>query len=51
MRYLITHFFDKWGYKLNGNIDWQGEDINDRGRLQVVDSKASVVKSEYGLFI
>ena len=38
LRYLINHFFDKWGVKLNGEIEWVGEDSEDRGRIRVVDN-------------
>ena len=38
LQYLITHFFDKWGVKLNGVIEWVGEDSEDRGRIRVEDS-------------
>lgn len=35
MRYLVDTFFAPWGYTLNGTIEWQGEDADDRGRLIV----------------
>lgn len=38
LQYLITNFFDKWGVKLDGEIEWVGEDREDRGRIRVEDS-------------
>lgn len=35
LRYAIEHFFKPWGYTLNGEIEWQGEDSGDRGILNV----------------
>lgn len=41
LQYLIDNFFTPWGYKLNGEIKWQGEDRSDRGTIIVVDSVVS----------
>lgn len=38
LQYLITHFFNVWDIKLNGEITWQGEDSSDLGMISVVDS-------------
>ena len=38
MNFLITHFFAPEGYILNGAINFQGEDYNDRGTLYVTDN-------------
>jgi hypothetical protein len=35
LRYLIEHFFEPWGYKLNGEIEWQGEERDDMGLIKV----------------
>lgn len=37
IEYLIEHFLKPWGYTLNGEVEWYGEDANDRG-LIVVDN-------------
>jgi hypothetical protein len=29
--YLIEHFLEPWGYKLTGNVEWQGEEDEDVG--------------------
>jgi hypothetical protein len=39
LEYIIQHFLTPWGYNLNGEVKWQGEDINDRGILTVSDNK------------
>ncbi|RLA20260.1 MAG: hypothetical protein DRQ56_03600 [Gammaproteobacteria bacterium] len=38
LEYLIEHFFAPWGYLLNGTVTWIGEDEDDRGKWEVVDS-------------
>lgn len=35
LEYLIEHFFRPWGYELNGQIEWTGEDRDDRGTIGV----------------
>jgi len=42
LKYLINHFFEPWGIKLNGEIEWEGEDSSDRGRIIVTDNKVKV---------
>jgi hypothetical protein len=37
--YLIDNFFKPFGYVLNGEIEWQGEDSTDYGILGVEDNK------------
>lgn len=41
LQYLINHFFNVWGVKLNGTIKWQGEDMDDRGEIFVEESEVS----------
>ena len=38
LKYLIEHFFEPWGIKLNGEILWQGEETNDFGKIIVKDN-------------
>lgn len=38
LKYLIAHFFNIHGSKLNGEIEWKGEDPNDMGKIIAVDS-------------
>jgi hypothetical protein len=35
LEYLITHFLAPWGYTLNGEVRWEGEDEQDRGVIRV----------------
>lgn len=36
--YLIEHFLEPWGYKLNGDVRWQGEDPADIGMITIADN-------------
>lgn len=38
LRYIITHFLARWGYTLNGEVLWYGEDRTDMGTIEVVDN-------------
>ena len=42
LKYLINHFFEKWGVKLNGEITWEGEDSEDMGKIVVVNNEVTV---------
>lgn len=46
LQYIITHFFDRWGYILNGTVTYQGEDYSDRGQIQVVNNVITVIEDE-----
>lgn len=48
IEYLIENFLKPWGYVLNGEVEWIGEDPNDRG-LIVIDS--NVVKTKIGRIV
>lgn len=41
IEYLVEHFIKPWGYVLNGDVEWAGEDHNDRGMICI---KNNVVK-------
>lgn len=38
LTYLLERFLVPWGYKVNGTVEWQGEDQDDRGRMIVEDN-------------
>lgn len=38
LRYLIQTFFHPWGYKLTGEIYWEGEERDDIGKFDVTDN-------------
>jgi hypothetical protein len=42
LQYLIQHFFEPWGIKLNGEIEWVGEDSSDRGKIVVHDNEITI---------
>jgi len=45
LKYLINHFFEPWGVKLNGVIEWEGEDSNDKGKIIVNDNVVKIKKA------
>lgn len=44
LRWLIKHYLKPHGLVLNGEIRWQGEDIEDVGMIVVVDNKVTTRK-------
>jgi len=38
LEYLIDVFLKPWGYKVNGMVEWVGEDNSDIGVIEVVDN-------------
>ena len=40
--YIITHFLEPWGYLLNGDVSWEGEEMGDAGVIEVVDNVITV---------
>lgn len=42
LRYLIAHFFEPWGIKLNGEVEWIGEDSSDRGKIVVKNNEVEI---------
>jgi hypothetical protein len=42
LKYLINHFFEPWGIKLNGEVEWQGEDSDDFGKIIATDNVVTV---------
>jgi hypothetical protein len=47
LKYLIKNFFEPWGIKLDGEIEWVGEDSNDRGKIVVINNVVTVYDAEY----
>lgn len=39
LNYLITNFFEPAGYVLNGTVDYQGEELDDFGTIEVKDNE------------
>lgn len=46
LEFLVEHFLGPWRYRLNGRIDWQGDDPDDRGSIFVRDSVVRAVEAE-----
>jgi len=42
LQYLITHFLEPWGIKLNGEVEWQGEESGDFGKIIATDNIITV---------
>lgn len=38
IEYLIKTYLTPWGCKLNGEVEWQGEDSDDRGMIRITDN-------------
>lgn len=38
IKYLIEHFLKLWGYIINGEVEWQGEDIGDSANIAIIDN-------------
>jgi hypothetical protein len=49
IEYLVENFFKPWGYVLNGEVEWQGEERDDRGMIVINDNvvKVKVAKVIY----
>lgn len=46
LEYLIAEFFIPWGYALNGQITFQGEDRDDCGYIRVQNNILDIVRTE-----
>lgn len=47
LEYLIENFFKDWGVLLNGEIEWQGEEMSDRGQIVVKDNVVETYEVTY----
>jgi hypothetical protein len=43
LEYIVEHFLEPWGRKLNGEVSWSGEESEDRG---VIYAKDNVIKEQ-----
>jgi hypothetical protein len=46
LQYLIAHFFEPWGIKLNGECYWQGEDNSDMGKIEIINNVINIYETE-----
>jgi hypothetical protein len=44
LSYLIVHFLERWGYTLNGSVEFQGERLDDYGIIEVKDNWIDVIR-------
>lgn len=51
LEYLINQYLIPWGYTLNGKVEWQGEDKDDIGVIEVKNNKVETCKGKivYGI--
>lgn len=47
LKYLIEHFFEPWGVLLNGEIEWSGEEYDDKGVIRVTDNVIKIGKMTF----
>ena len=45
LKYYIENFFKPWGIVMNGEVEWDGEDRGDIGKLVVTDNVLEVKKA------
>jgi hypothetical protein len=45
LEYLVANFLKPWGYVLNGEVTWQGEESDDRGKIV---AKANQISTRAG---
>ena len=48
--YIMRNFTCRWGYMMNGEVTWQGEDDDDIGRIIVANNNVSVLRGTAGMF-
>lgn len=44
LQYLITHFLAPWGYELNGEVSWEGEESEDIGKIVITKNTVKVLR-------
>ena len=49
LKYLDKHFFKPWNIQLEGEIQWQGEEIGDIGKIIAKDGKIEIYEAEFKL--
>lgn len=46
LQFCIDHFFEPWGYILNGDVKWRGEDPDDIGMISVINNIITIKKGK-----
>jgi hypothetical protein len=47
IRYIIKNFVQRWGYELNGEVRWRGDDFEDIGTIVIKNNKVNVRKPKW----
>lgn len=47
IEYIISNFMKPWGYKLNGEVKWRGEEWGDEGLIKIEDNEVRVGRPKY----
>ena len=42
IKYLLKHFLEPWGYVLNGDVRWNGEETDDMGIIRIENNRVGV---------
>lgn len=42
LQYIVDNFLEPWGYTLNGEIEWRGEEWDDTGIISVLNNKITI---------
>ena len=45
IKYLLNNFLKPWGYTLNGEVDWSGEENGDLGKIKIVNNEVVVLNA------
>ena len=45
LAYITEHFLKPWGYVLNGEVEWFGEDHSDRGKIVVENNSVTTKRA------
>lgn len=48
LKYIMNNFMIPWNYKVNGNVEWQGEDEDDQGTIIVNNNNVYFVTQSRG---
>jgi len=46
LKYLIQNYLEPWGYTLNGEVTWEGEEPSDMGKIVVEDNHIKILRAQ-----
>jgi hypothetical protein len=44
IEYIIKNFLNRWGYKINGEVRWRGENFQDLGMIAITNNTVEVLE-------